>query len=385
MKGVVGVSAVNPMTHGALGAVLLELEREAAGRVTFEAIERAITACGQDPYNEDLYGAVLEALEARGQGVTHHIVSLERYALMERVIAQEHQELVDTLRQAQREKRRLLTPVEERQLLEMHQRAAGAEPDDPRAQQVQQWALDTLVSFSVRLVHKYALQHLPRCQSLTLEDLVQEGVTGLIKAIREFDLARGERLSTYAVWWIRQAIGRAIVNTDPLIRLPVHVHEFQAHCRKMRKALWAELGRMPTAQEVAARLHVRPERVECAESWLPDGVASLDAPGGHGDAPLLDTLMPTRHVDRALLVAIDIRREQLHALIRKVLSPREAHVILLRTGLAEGYSGQGYTLEAVGEMYGLTRERIRQIQEKALKKLRKSMENAGFQYEDFCV
>jgi RNA polymerase primary sigma factor len=378
-------NAMKKTSHLALAAILQELAREPAGRLTFEAIENAIRACGQDPYEEDLYGAVLEALEARGLGVAHQVVSLERYVLLERVIAHEQQELAASLRQAHREKRRLLTPSEERQLLEMHHRAAVAAPDDSRAEQLQQWALDTLVIFNVRLVHKYALQNLYRCQCLTLEDLVQEGVTGLIKAIRDFDLARGERLSTYAVWWIRQAIGRAIVNHDPLIRVPVHAVEFQAACRKARRTLWAQWGRMPTAQEVAVYLQARPEQVERADQLPDTKTASLDAPAGDGDVTLLHTLTRAHTVDRATEVAVDTRRAELHALIRQVLTPREAHVILMRTGLAPGSLGQTHTLEALGERLGLTRERIRQIQVKALNKLRKSMERAGFQYEDFQV
>lgn len=378
-------NAMKKTGHLALAGIVQELERDSASGITFEAIENAIRACGQDPYDEDLYGAVLEALEARGLGVAHHVVSLERYVLMERVIAHEQQELAASLRQAHRERRRLLTPSEERQLLEMHQRAAAAASDDSRAQQLQQWALDTLVIFNIRLVHKYALQNLYRCQSLTLEDLVQEGVTGLIKAIRDFDLARGERLSTYAVWWIRQAIGRAIVNHDPLIRVPVHAVEFQAACRKARRTLRAQWGRMPTAQEVAVFLQASPEKVEGAERLPDNKTASLDAPAGSWDVPLFHTLRPANTEDRAMVVAVDTRREELHALIRRVLTPREAHIILMRTGLAPGSLGQAYTLEALGERLGLTRERIRQIQVKALNKLRKSMERAGFQYEDFQI
>jgi RNA polymerase sigma factor (sigma-70 family) len=224
-------------------------------------------------------------------------------------------------------------------------------------------AADLLVRGNLRLV--IALARRFRGRGLDLPDLVQEGNLGLLKAVERFDPSRGFRFSTYAAWWIRQAITRGLADRGRPVRLPVHAHETLARLRWVELELWQGLGRDPTEAELADGLGVRVERLREIRHAAED-VASLDAPiGAEGDGTL-GTLVPDlRALDPAAVAADDDTRRAVLAAVAR-LEERERAVLELRYGLT---GGEPCTLEEIGQRYGVTRERIRQIELRGLRKL----------------
>jgi len=236
-------------------------------------------------------------------------------------------------------------------------------------------ARDRMVRANLRLVVNIARGYTGK--GLGLQDLIEEGNLGLIHAVKKFDPERGFRFSTYATWWIRQAITRAMADQARTIRIPVHMVETMSRVRNVSRKLLQKLGREPTLEETAraAECTVEEARRVLAMSRYP---ISLDRPVGNSEDSQFGDLLPDGGAESP---ATGASQEMLRGRINKVLktlSYREREIIKLRYGLGDGYS---YTLEEVGHIFKVTRERIRQIEAKAVRKLQqpcRSQELVGF-------
>ncbi|GHH47217.1 sigma-70 family RNA polymerase sigma factor [Streptomyces candidus] len=251
--------------------------------------------------------------------------------------------------------------------------AAGASREELEAlYEAGERAKDLFIRSNLRLVVAVARRY-PR-SGLPLLDLIQEGNAGLVRAVEKFDYAKGFKFSTYATWWIRQAITRSIADQSRTIRLPVHLVEELGRIRRVQREFNRENGRDPEHEEIARELDSKPQRVSDVLDWARDPV-SLNMPvDDGGDTQFGDLLEDTSAVSPEQSVLSMLRSEELEDLIGK-LDERTASIIRMRYGIEDG---RERTLTEVGKEHGLTRERIRQIEKHALLELKKMARDTGF-------
>lgn len=352
--------------------------------VTHAQIEQCMTEVDINPNQaDDLYLTIIEQIEARGILVVEDEIRLEDVVDEDATAQQLADEIWEMLKQARlpldEYQHPILTANRERRLLEVYFDGQRAQRELAREQSPAQHnaanrrteagaqAMDELVRCNLRLVIKAAYRFLPQARHLSIDDLIQEGRIGLVKAIDRYDLNLGHRLSTYATWWIRQSITRALADQDRTIRIPVHLTETLRRIWHTRQRMSMELGHEPGDDELAQQLGIPAQKLR---HYLKSGLEciSLDMRvRGDADTALGELIpdpwqaSPEEIVDQQ--ATQDLIRDALSH-----LSERERYVIEQRFGIVDG---QKRTLEDIGQEIGVTRERIRQIEAKALKHLQK--------------
>ena len=347
---------------------LNELLGQAKAKGTINSSD-ILNAVEDTEYDQEQIDRFYEELERAGVEITDDYIGvddpkfvaeieneIERYESpedMEKMLAQEGLAIDDPVRMYLKEigKVPLLSAEKEMELA-----IRMTEGDEMAKQQLVEANLRLVVSIAKRSVGK----------GMSFLDLIQEGNLGLMKAVEKFDYRRGYKLSTYATWWIRQSIARAIADQARTIRIPVHMVETIHKVARIQRQLVQELGREPTADEVAKQMKMSPEKVREIMKIALDPV-SLETPiGEEEDSHLGDFIEDSDSPAPAEAVSYTLLREQLNEVLH-TLTPREEQVLKLRFGLDDGRTR---TLEEVGRVFNITRERIRQIEAKALRKLR---------------
>jgi len=327
-------------------------------------------------YDIDQIEKIYETLESNGIEVTNYMNPPEFQEIeseveqlgsaedMEKMLAQEGLAIDDPVRMYLKEIGKVPLLDADRELFLAEKMALWEEGGDPKVNAAAEKAKDELVEANLRLVVSIAKRYVGK--GMFFLDLIQEGNLGLMKAVEKFDYTKGYKFSTYATWWIRQAITRTIADQARTIRIPVHMVETIHKVSRVSRQLLQELGHEASAEEIAQEIGMSAEKVREIMKIAQDPV-SLETPiGEEEDSHLGDFIPDDDSPAPAEAASYELLKEQLNEVLH-TLTPREEHVLKLRFGLDDGRTR---TLEEVGKEFNITRERIRQIEAKALRKLR---------------